>query len=474
MKTELRITGMHCKSCESILTKSLKDLDGVEHVSVNYESSKAVISYDAKKTNLKEIIACIEARGYGASSQSDGSNAWAYGLAIVGLLVGIYFVLQLVETIQLPQLSAGMSYGLLFIVGLLTGFHCVAMCGGFVVSYTAKNAKEGKSNHLSHVAYGSGKLISYTIIGAAFGLLGSIITFTPLMRGIAGVIAGIFLVIFGLNMLDFVPIFRNIRLSMPKSLSVFIGGNKNSTPFITGLLNGLMIACGPLQAIYIMAAGTGSMIEGAKLLFVFGLGTLPVMLGFGYLASIISSKFTQKILKLSGIIIIILGIIMINRGLSLTGTGYDVTSLVQNTQLDNSNILTNNNVAIKQDNNQEYQEVRMDVLSSGWSPAQFVIKKGVPVKWVINVKELTGCNNEILVPKYNIDVKLKEGLQTIEFTPAEDGVVPFSCWMGMIRGQFIVKSDIDVTDTVAIQKELNNAPIQKSGGSCKMGCGCGG
>src|SRR5512134_498499 len=46
------------------------------------------------------------------------------------------------------------------------------------------------------------------------------------------------------------------------------------SPLVIGLLNGLMLGCGPLQAMYIMAAGTGSAQEGATMLFFFGLGTL--------------------------------------------------------------------------------------------------------------------------------------------------------------------------------------------------------
>ena len=163
------------------------------------------------------------------------------------------------------------------------------MCGGFVVSYTAKNAKEGIKPYKSHCMYGTGKIISYTIIGAGFGLLGSIIVFTPMMRCVAGILAGLFLIIFGLNMFNVFPWLRRIRIKMPSFLNRFVNkeSKKHNRPLIIGLLNGLMIACGPLQAIYIMAAGTGSMLEGAKLLFVFALGTLPVMLGFGFLTSFI-------------------------------------------------------------------------------------------------------------------------------------------------------------------------------------------
>jgi hypothetical protein len=36
-----------------------------------------------------------------------------------------------------------MNYGLLFLVGFLTSFHCVGMCGPLVIGYTAKSAKLG-------------------------------------------------------------------------------------------------------------------------------------------------------------------------------------------------------------------------------------------------------------------------------------------------------------------------------------------
>jgi sulfite exporter TauE/SafE len=94
-----------------------------------------------------------------------------------------------------------MSYGLLFLLGLLTGFHCVSMCSGFVLSYTAENARLGKRSYLSHPTYGIGKTLSYAAIGAVFGLFGAVIRFRPFLRRTAGAIAGVFLIIFGPNQL---------------------------------------------------------------------------------------------------------------------------------------------------------------------------------------------------------------------------------------------------------------------------------
>ncbi len=505
---EFKAKGMHCTSCEKLIENAGEKVEGVSNITADYATEKCKVTFDPSKTDIDKILQAIEEKGYecsveeNAEEETAGENAEETGddsdyyhintkltgiiVGIIGILVAGYFLFRFVDGIQLPQISQNMGYGLLFVVGLLTGFHCVSMCGGFVVSYTAKAAQEGRKAHKSHLMYGIGKTLSYTIIGAAFGLLGAIITFTPMMRGVAGVLAGLFLVIFGLNMLNVFPWLRRFHLRTPAFISRFVGteSKKHSSPLVIGLLNGLMIACGPLQAIYIMAAGTGSMVEGAKLLFVFALGTLPVMLSFGFLTSFLSKKVTHKILKASGAIVIVLGLVMMNRGLVLTGTGLDTSSLLASISgEDGGNSVTGGSIVEIEDG---YQIIRMDVTRYGWEPNKFVLKKGVPVKWIISGKEITGCNNAIQAPKLGLKFDIKKGEQVIEFTPNEEGVIPWSCWMGMIPGTFIVKDDIDLDNSEAVQQELNAIPEQKAGscgGSCGSSscgaanggsCGCGG
>ncbi len=356
------------------------------------------------------------------------------------------------------------------------------------MSYTSKNAsnREARSrfprllNAKSHIEYGSGKMISYTVIGALFGLIGSVFVFTPLIRGVAAILAGIFLMIFGINMLNIFPALRRVRIPQPGFVSrLSVGGKGESGPLKIGLLNGLMIACGPLQALYIYAAGTGSMAEGAMALFAFGAGTLPILFGFGMFASYVSKTMTHKILKVSGIIVLVLGIVMLNRGLALTGTGLDTNSIFASV----SALSTSQDISYSLSAD-GYQEIRMEVNRYGWDPDRFVLKKGVPVRWIINGKEINGCNNAIQVPKLGLEFDIKRGEQVIEFTPEEEGVIPFSCWMGMIPGVFIVKDDINL-DSEDIQKELDNVQLQAGscGGSCGSStcgaatggsCGCGG
>ena len=475
-KRKFKIKGMHCKSCEKIIENILHKNKNIKSVKIDYVTETGEILYNSDKLSEDKILKLISQAGYEGSildeesSDRKGLSTYLRGIiAIIGILVAGYFILGLTDKISLPQISQNMSYGLLFLVGILTGFHCIAMCGGFVVSYTTKDAQEGRTSYKSHLLYGLGKTVSYTLIGASFGFLGSIITFTPLMRGVAGIIAGLFLIIFGINMLGLFSSLRVIRFKMPSFVSKFVGVQSkehNKSPLIIGLLNGLMIACGPLQAIYIMAAGTGSWLEGAKLLFVFALGTLPVMIGFGFFTSFISSKATQKILKISGALVIILGLIMLNTGLALNGQGYDARTLVTSISPKTTTSASSNNIAIQKNG---YQEIRMDVISSGWSPNKFILKKGVPVKWIITGKELTSCNNAIQVPKLGLKFNIKKGEQIIEFTPTESGSIPWSCWMGMIQGTFIVKDNIDITKSVELNQELAKVNIPKA-----RGCGCGG
>ena len=357
--------------------------------------------------------------------------------SLIGILIVGYFILRFANKISVPTISEEMSYGVLFVVGLLTGFHCVAMCGGFILSSSAENSGEKKSDYRAPLLYGGGKLISYTIIGALFGLIGSFLSFTPVFRGIVGVIAGLFLVVYGLNLTNLIPWLRKLTIVPPRFFPGFLGKKTQSgsiRPLVIGLLNGLMIVCGPLQAMYVMAAGTGNAFEGAKLLFIFGLGTLPVMLGFGFLTNLATKKFTTTLLKLSGALVIILGLLMLNQGLVLSGSGLDFKSLVSaHRSTDSQSGITHSVVS------GGYQTIHMKVTASGWQPSEFVLTAGIPVKWVIDGEEITECNKAIEVPKENLSFNILPGEQTIEFTPEGPGVIPWSCWMGMIHGSFIVQ-----------------------------------
>lgn len=431
VKKEVKASNMTCESCEKIIKKTISKLEGIKRIEIKYDTQEGVVEYDDEKTSFNEIISAVKNEGYGFKEKSEnGTLQITIGeeqIKTATLLGGLLLVIlggYIIATryFQLPELTNQASLTLIFTAGLFTGFHCIGMCGGFVVAYATRSNKK-----TSHFMYGAGKTLSYTIIGAIFGLIGSIIVFTPLMRGMAAIIAGAFLILYGINNLNLIPQLRKLRFQGPMFLTQLTTRVKTKNPFVIGLLNGLMIACGPLQAMYVFAAGTGSPTQGALSLLAFGLGTLPPMLGFGMFTSFISKNTAKTIVKASGVIVIALGFIMLNTGLALTGVSIDLK-----TTASSANQLTGLTI------NNGYQEIYMNVTRNGWEPATFTIKKGVPVKWIVNGKEITSCNRAIQVPKLGLYFDVKKGEQVIEFTPKETGNIPFTCWMGMIRGNFKV------------------------------------
>ncbi len=458
---EFGVSGMECTSCERIIARTANKIKGVKDVSVSYEKGSAEISYDPAQTSSAEIASRIYEKGYQLTPKAEKDNEKfrisIQGIkntaVIVGLIVialGVYSMLSNTLDSAMPVIGQDTSIAIIFVIGLFTGLHCIAMCGGFVVSYTTQSNGSLKS----HIYYGAAKTLSYALLGAVFGYLGSYITFTPALRGAAAAVAGTFLVLFGLNMLDMVKWFRRLRLKTPAFANNLIGKHAGSSnPAVIGFLNGFMIACGPLQAMYLLAASSGSPETGALYMMSFGLGTLPALLGFGVFASVLSLRFTKKIIRYSGVLVITLGLIMVNRGLALSGSGYDINTVSQQIA---PPVDTQADVGYSATIDGEFQVIHMNVTRYGWQPDRFILKKGMPVKWVIDGQEITSCNNAIQVPKYNLKFGVKRGLQTIEFTPTESGTIPWSCWMGMIPGTF------EVVDYVPAQNMPTSTSPNKS------------
>jgi len=431
MKQGFIAEGTTCDSCRQAVIRQAKKVEGVTAATFDLRTETGTVTFDENIADIDQILDSIEEKGFKCYILDGKKKDYGWVFAAAGAILIGFFLFQLSDRFSMPQITENMGYGLLFLLGLLTGFHCIGMCGGFMLSY--------KATVRNHAAYGISKTLSYTVIGAFFGLIGSVLAFTPTMRGIAGILAGLFLLLFGLRQLN-VPFLRGFYIRAPK-----LGAHSSGKgPVAIGLLNGLMIACGPLQALYIMAAGTGSMVEGAKLMLVFALGTLPVMMGFGLVTAKVTG-LSSKIGKVSGTIVLILGLLMIKNGLALTGVSAAPTGEVIESVVDEG-----------------FQEIHMDVTSAGWEPASFVLKPGIPVRWVINGKQINGCNNAIVVPEYGLDFDIVPGEQVIEFTPDREGIVKWSCWMGMIPGQFIVEDDAEQ----AAQMQAKQ-PVASSGG-----CGC--
>ena len=69
-RLELPIEGMTCAACASRIERKLNTLEGVE-ASVNYATEQATVRFDAERVTPGDLVAAVEAVGYGAHLPSD-------------------------------------------------------------------------------------------------------------------------------------------------------------------------------------------------------------------------------------------------------------------------------------------------------------------------------------------------------------------------------------------------------------------
>ncbi|MDP4180780.1 MAG: sulfite exporter TauE/SafE family protein [Bacillota bacterium] len=458
----LRIDGMTCSSCETRIESAVSKLDGVSNVKAIYSSSNVYITYDINKLDIDKITQTIENLDYkvtGGIVREEAGNELKKDENKMGIgsLLGIGIIILAVYTIIkntigfnfIPNVDQSMGYGILFVIGLMTSLHCIAMCGGINLSvcmhYKSDNSGTNFARLKPSALYNIGRVLSYTLIGGIVGAIGSAVSFSGSARGIIAIISGGFMVIMGLNMLNIFPWLRKLNPRMPKLFGRDIHNKASKKgPLIVGILNALM-PCGPLQAMQLYALGTGSFASGAISMFLFSMGTVPLMFGFGAVSSLLSGRFTRKMMKVSAVLVMLLGIIMLNRGLNLSG--YNV-SLALGDPTGNDNIAKIESGV---------QTVTTKLKSGSYSP--IVVQKGIPVKWTIKAdkENLNGCNNAITAQEFGIEnKKLSAGDNLIEFTPSKEGNFVYTCWMGMLNGYVKVVDDIKNINIDDIKNDVKN------------------
>ncbi len=324
----LTVSGMTCSSCEIKIENKLKKIVGVVSVEATYATEIVSVTFDASQVSIDNLIKAIERLDYQVITNPSPVKKTADHSALLAIgiiLLALYIIIKNTVGFNfIPEIKPTMGYGLLFVIGLLTSLHCIAMCGGINLSQSVAYGA-GEKNTFSKlkpsILYNAGRVTSYTIVGGIVGAIGSVVSLSGSAKGLVSIIAGVFMILMGFNMLHIFshPLLRKLTPRLPKSLGKIIHSNKrNAGPFYIGLFNGLM-PCGPLQSMQLYALGTGSFVAGALSMFLFSLGTVPLMFSFGAVSSFLSSNFTNNMMKVSAALVMLLGLIMLNRGLNLSG-----------------------------------------------------------------------------------------------------------------------------------------------------------
>ena len=501
-KLEVEIKGMHCNSCEVLLERKFKKINGVSKVDVNYSRGSAILEYNKNKPDINQIREIVKTAGYSLSSDADVEdipklNRFIEIMGTLIILLLIFYLLSILKIFEGIGVNENMSLGFVFLIGVVAAFSsCLAVTGGLLVSITAKYSElhpnvKGFQKFSPHIYFNLGRVIGYTILGFLIGAFGSLFTISTTATGILTIIASVVMIVLGIDLLGIFPKFSSFfKPRMPKSVSHKIMQKaedtpSKGTPFFLGAST-FFLPCGFTIALQLYVLSKGDAVLGALTMLAFSLGTMPGLLSLGAFSSFLKGTAKRYFFTIVGIVVIILGIITIQSGFVLanlsTSDGSSKTTQINS----NNNQYNNQNSQITQDQNVRIENgvqiVEMKIKGYTYSPSQFTIVKDIPVEFRIDAKDAAGCARVITIPKLGITKSLSTtNVNIIEFTPKNVENIGFSCTMGMTTkgAKFIVIENntetqsatstgtIMQTTTIASQdEEINYA---QTGGCPMMG-----
>ncbi len=440
-KKKIYIDGMTCVSCETIIRDELGEISGVSAVTVCHKKQIAELEYSSKHLHFNKIASKLKKLGYTASEKpfettqkKATKEQWFYALFIVFCLYWVYRYFKWIGLIDLFAIdTTDVGYGAAILVGIVASLStCLAVIGAVVMSFGATYQSRGTTferNVKPHLLFHAGRIGGFFVLGGVLGSIGNVFSLSMSAMGWFTVVIALVLAWMGLNILGLLPSITSTGLHMPTSTMKYWNKIKESehaaAPVLLGVFS-FFLPCGFTQSMQLFAVGSGSFFVGAMTMALFALGTAPVLLGVGVMSSKSQNKDRVVSKKVMGFIILAFAWYTLSSGLAAHGIVVGSSSV---SSADETDIVLQDGV----------QVIEMDVDNRGFTPSTFTLKKGVPVKWIINGKQIYGCTNEVIVPEYGISKKLIQGENIVEFTPSKAGTVSFSCWMGMVRGSFNVQ-----------------------------------
>ncbi len=204
--------------------------------------------------------------------------------------------------------------------GLLGSLHCVGMCGP--IAFLLPLDRKSKTKRFFQLAgYHSGRLLTYSTLGALIGLAGRSFNLFGIQQQLSIIIGA------AMILMILIPAKTLNRYNFSKPIYAWVGKIKSSmgaelkkkdpfTFFTIGVLNGFL-PCGLVYMAIFGALASGGAGYGAAYMALFGLGTVPLMTTAAYLGNFLKSSVRRKILKVIPVFVVIVGLLFVLRGLGL-------------------------------------------------------------------------------------------------------------------------------------------------------------
>ena len=218
-----------------------------------------------------------------------------------------------------------------FLFGILGSFHCVGMCGPIALALPAGRGS-GAAFVAGRLLYNGGRLLTYTALGAVAGLFGKSLQLAGFQQTLSVVSGGLIL------LLVVFPATLSGRFRRASGLERLLGKVKQTMGRLfsrqttwalgaIGLLNGLL----PCGFVYLALAGAISMpsVAGAMgYMFLFGLGTFPLMFLLSLSGKLIRPRLRYFFNRAVPYAATLMALLFILRGLNL-GIPYLSPALAQ-------------------------------------------------------------------------------------------------------------------------------------------------
>ncbi|MDR2799031.1 MAG: sulfite exporter TauE/SafE family protein [Bifidobacteriaceae bacterium] len=439
-KQKVQIQGMHCKACTKIVADELLSIRGVKNATVSLKLGEAYIT-STKEIKSKDIRDAIKKAGYKVGADNKlffSHNLFDYLRFLIGIIVSaaVFFLFSQAGIDPSRFLSNNETSAPLIaiVLGLTAGFStCMALIGGLVIAVGARHQKKYPDAKLwrsfePHIAFNIGRILGFAVLGGFIGLLGSALTFSPLVLGALTALVGIFMLAIGLQLTGVFP--RLTAFSLPPKLSEKLGIDKHKNaayhPFRTALIGALtfFLPCGFTQAMQLFTVTTGSWQMGALSMGLFAVGTTPGLLLVGGLTSLIRGEKGKNILKIVGALIVALSFISISNGLNISGFRLDdlFSPVYQSPVVNQSDVKPGNELNATFIGGSLFKEKELEV------------KTGE--KYILNVHAEAngaGCMSTVMIPNISSDPPqlLRKGETVkIEFAARKSGVYEIQCAMG--------------------------------------------
>ena len=206
------------------------------------------------------------------------------------------------------------------VLGLAGSFHCLGMCGPIAFVLPVERSSKSKLIFQTFL-YHLGRIISYSLIGLLFGLIGKGLYLAgfqqrlSILMGVA-MIALVLIPVSIFNKYNFTkPLYRIIG-QVKQKLGSYLTKKSNKAIFSIGFFNGFL-PCGLVYIALLGSISVGNILNGSLYMVLFGIGTIPLMTGAIFLGNFVNLSLRNKIQKAIPVFVVIIGLLFIMRGLGL-------------------------------------------------------------------------------------------------------------------------------------------------------------